>query len=372
MRILYEPGLDPGNRVGSRSMRARWMLVFALLLAGCDACARGPAPETIGSSRPVPAQEKSVERTVPTSDLKARELTWSYDRTPAGPMRVVVWIPPLPSPDTKLPVLVALHGRGESIKGPELGARGWVDDYWLPRADQRLRKPPLKRDDFLGMVTSGRLERLNESLATRPYRGVIVVCPFTPDILGGKREFSQADGFVRFVVDDLLPRVYRETPALGTPESTGIDGVSLGGRVSLLAGFGRPEAFGAVGALQAAFRPGEVSNLLSVAERAKTKSEQRVRLLSSDQDYFLGVTRVMSAGLRKVGVEHQLDIVRGDHSYEFNRGPGVYEMLLWHDRALRGEPFLGAVAEAPVDAGAEADAGETTRTRPFPSARPAR
>ena len=28
------------------------------------------------------------------------------------------------------------------------------------------------------------------------------------------------------------------------------------------------------------------------------------------------------------------------HSYRFNRGPGAYEMLLYHDRALRGLPAL--------------------------------
>ena len=27
-------------------------------------------------------------------------------------------------------------------------------------------------------------------------------------------------------------------------------------------------------------------------------------------------------------------------SYEFNRGPGVYEMLLFHDRVLRGDRGL--------------------------------
>ena len=31
--------------------------------------------------------------------------------------------------------------------------------------------------------------------------------------------------------------------------------------------------------------------------------------------------------------------VPGPHDYVFNRGPGVLEMLLFHDRALRREPL---------------------------------
>jgi hypothetical protein len=30
--------------------------------------------------------------------------------------------------------------------------------------------------------------------------------------------------------------------------------------------------------------------------------------------------------------------VPGPHDYEFNRGPGAYEMLMFHDRVLRGQP----------------------------------
>jgi hypothetical protein len=37
-------------------------------------------------------------------------------------------------------------------------------------------------------------------------------------------------------------------------------------------------------------------------------------------------------------VTHTFDTVLGTHSYRFNRGPGAYEMLLYHDRVLRGLP----------------------------------
>jgi len=40
------------------------------------------------------------------------------------------------------------------------------------------------------------------------------------------------------------------------------------------------------------------------------------------------------------GVDNELAVIPGPHDYEFNRGPGVYEMLVFHDRALRGEPMF--------------------------------
>jgi len=180
--------------------------------------------------------------------LPAQEITWDYPTTELGPMRVVVLIPEREA-DERLPVLVALHGRGEALKGPELGARGWVDDYKLGRAAERLLHPPLVTADFEGFVEPARLAALNAALAQKPYGGLIVACPYVPDMLGGDDPFAVAPPLAHFLVDMLIPRLYAETPALGTPASTGIDGVSLGGRAAVSVGLLRPESFGAVASL---------------------------------------------------------------------------------------------------------------------------
>jgi S-formylglutathione hydrolase FrmB len=62
------------------------------------------------------------------------------------------------------------------------------------------------------------------------------------------------------------------------------------------------------------------------------------RLLTSDGDYFLESTKAISAAMKQAGVPNTLFIARGPHDYPFNRGPAVYEMLLHHDRVLRGLP----------------------------------
>jgi enterochelin esterase-like enzyme len=270
----------------------------------------------------------------------ARELTWAYDSTGVGPMQVVVSLPERRS-GQRFPVLIAMHGRGEAFKGPVRGARGWIDDYGLPAALARLHAPPLTQTDFAKLADDERLGRFNATLAQRPYRGLIVVCPYTPDILAGDRPFSAAEPLTRFLVDELLPRIYRETPAIGSAQSTGVDGVSLGGRASILVGLARPEAFGAVGALQAAFDSADAPELTRRALAARRKNPKlEIRLLTSSGDYFLRANQNISKALAEAGVEHELVVIPGPHDYVFNRGPGVYEMLLFHDRALRGEKMF--------------------------------
>lgn len=323
----------------------RALIVCALLVAGCDGCthrappsAQAATPSTSVAAAPAPSLPKSAA--APPKTLPARELTWVYPHDAVGPMQVVVSIPKR-RPGQKFPVLVALHGRGEAFKGAARGARGWVEDYWMPRAIERLHHPPLTDQDFGGMSDPARLARINKSLAKQPYRGLIVVCPYTPDILAGKRLFSAAKPFARFVADELIPRVYRETPALGTQASTGIDGVSLGGRASLLVGFMRPRAFHVVASLQAAFDAAEAPALVRLAKKARQENPTLViRLLTSSHDFFREDNYEISHEMTRAGIPHKLVEVPGTHSYAFNRGPGVYEMLLFHDRALRGEPTL--------------------------------
>ena len=299
--------------------------------------------EPVASAEPLPKRQSGVAVAAvsnatsarPAARLPAEELIWTFEKTPVGRMSVVVVLPERTASD-RFPVLIAMHGRGETLKGPERGARGWVDDYALRRAIERLSAPPLVAKDFAGFADDERMRRLNSALAKEPYGGLVVVCPYTPDVLGREEPFTTAPPLAEFLVDTLIPKVYRETPALGTPQSTGIDGVSLGGRASFAVGFLRPEAFGAVAGLQAAFDPENAREFGARAARARAKNPSlNYRLLTSDADYYLGTTHKLGAALTRAGVPHDFLVTRGTHSYEFNRGPGAIEMLVYHDRVLR-------------------------------------
>jgi acetyl esterase/lipase len=60
-------------------------------------------------------------------------------------------------------------------------------------------------------------------------------------------------------------------------------------------------------------------------------------LLTSRHDGYREVNHNIAKALTAAGVPLTLNDVPGPHTYGFNRGPGVYEMLLWHDRSLRNK-----------------------------------
>lgn len=233
-----------------------------------------------------------------------------------------------------LPLVVALHGRGESGRGLEVGARAWRDDYGLEEVERRLRAPPIVAADLGGFTTPDRLGRINASLAAAPYRGIAVACPYAPDL--PDKSAAGSAGFARFVIEELLARARGNRAAPPDRRATGIDGVSMGGRLALLVGLGHPEVFGRVGALQPALRVDEARAFAALARDARKRADFALRLVSSEGDPFLPAVRALSARLVDEGVEHDLVVTPGPHDYAWNRGPGAAELLLWHERVARG------------------------------------
>jgi enterochelin esterase-like enzyme len=262
--------------------------------------------------------------------------TIAFGPAQGGPQQAVIVAPSGGPADARYPLLVALGGLGETRRGMAAGASGWVKDYWLDRAMTRLAAPPLVSADLQDLADPARLAAINASLAARPYRGLVVACPFTPDLLA-QRSLDNAGPFARFVSGRLLPRVRAEEPVESAVAATGIDGVSLGGRLSLLVALAEPGVFGAVGVTQGAFEPDEVAE---VAQRAATllrRGGLRLRLLTTDKDFYRDAIGAIHDALSAAGAAHDNLDLPGPHAYVFNRGPGGIEMLLWHDRVLRGE-----------------------------------
>lgn len=110
----------------------------------------------------------------------------------------------------------------------------------------------------------------------------------------------------------------------------------MGGRLALLVGLTRPDVFGAVGALQPAMKATEGAMFSALAGDAMKKNEILLRLVSSEADPFLSAIRATSETMRADGVTHEMLVVPGHHNYAWNRGPGGVEMVLWHERVLRG------------------------------------
>lgn len=323
-------------------MLGRRSFLLGLSLAGCSRCDRDAsgAPSVSGAASasstiaatvlPAVVPEKPE---ITDAGVGARGQLKTETWTLPGDGRAVAIVPAWAKPDEKLPMLFAFHGRGEANKGPALGVMGWPKDYALLRAIERVCTPPLTTQDFEGMVEAKRLAAHNDALRARPFAGLVVVCPYSPDV--DLRKPAQIREYSEYFMKTVLPRAKKELPVLGTPSSIGIDGVSLGGALALRIGFGNPEAFGALGTLQAAIGEDQVPELTELARAARAKNPSlKLRLLTSDKDYFRRALRTASTAWRTAGIEHDFEDVPGVHDYPFNRGPGAIEMLLWHDRLL--------------------------------------
>ncbi len=319
-------------------MLGRRSFLLGLPLTGCSRCERSSAGSPGGAREPAAsatALPTIVPGAPPMSDSgvgargQVKTETWSL----AGDGRAVTIVPAWTSPDERLPMLFALHGRGEALKGPALGVMGWPKDYALLRAIARVCAPPLTTDDFETFVEPTRQETHNEELAKRPFAGIVVVCPYSPDV--DLRKPPQVREYSDYLTKVVLPRATKELPVIGSAAATGIDGVSLGGALSLRIGMGHPDLFGAVGTLQPAIGEDQVLEFTELARAARAKNASlRLRLLTSKEDDFKRAIKSTSQAWRAARIDHDFEELPGPHDYPFNRGPGAIEMLLWHDRML--------------------------------------
>ncbi|MFO0613136.1 MAG: alpha/beta hydrolase-fold protein [Polyangiaceae bacterium] len=306
------------NRIGRRAFGS-------IAAAGfLSACSRSYAGQGSGSSAPSAAPAPSA----PSSEWRTLKFEASTDQ-PEGQVAQVL----VPPNSASLGTIIALHGKGESTKGLEGGAKGWQKDYELGRIHEKLLGGPIKSEDVKGFLGPKRLAKINASLSANPYSGLVVACPYAPNL--GKPKEDEVQPYARFLISTLLPKVSEATGAPRDRARTGIDGVSMGGRLALLVGLSHPEVFSSVGALQPQIEVKDAEWLADLALRANQNHKVSLRLVSSDDDPFLDSVKAFSAALDAVGVAHQKVITAGPHDYIWNKGPGGCEMLVFHERVLR-------------------------------------
>ncbi|MGZ3453451.1 MAG: alpha/beta hydrolase [Polyangiales bacterium] len=303
--------------------RRGFLSTLAAVTAACGrrpvAPAAAPPPRAAAAPAPAPPIEHSIE-----------VLDWAFPAEFGGEKRCVVLVPkPLPA-GVKLPVLVALHGLGETTD-PITGANAWLKAYELDRSYVRLFSPPLEPVAFQGFVTSERLTEINDDLAARPFGGLIVACPYLPKEIGGPVPIEL---YARWLGDRLLPKIRAELPADPSVKATGIDGVSLGGWAAIRIAMARPDLFGAVGALQPALIDAGMVEW-ATALIAEKLGKRPLRIVTSTEDLYRYTLTELDKRLRAKSIAHEFAITPGPHDYPWNKGPGGIEMLLWHDRVLR-------------------------------------
>lgn len=305
-----------------RAMKRRAFLSLSALSAAPVAA----APFAAWANAPAEAPPSRFA----SKDLEAHDLQVPGQRSLAR--RALVLAPRQRKAGAPLRALVLLHGLGET-GNEELGIRAWAELYGLIAAYERLRRPPIARTlPKARYLSDERIEELNRSLAKRPFEGLLLICPVTPNPYRPGPAAQTLDRYTEWLFDSLLPAV-RERVA---PFSTlGIDGCSLGGYVALEVFTRRPAAFAALGSVQGAFG---VERAEQYAKRITAALEGRrmpIHLETSSGDPYRKANELLARRLEALGAAATLRVPPGPHNQPWLQEIGTLEMLLWHDRNLR-------------------------------------
>lgn len=205
--------------------------------------------------------------------------------------KALVYTPPGFSKKKKYPVLYLLHGIGGDEK------------EWLNGASPQVILDNLYADKMLQpmlvVMPNGR------AMADDRATGNI----FAPD------KVEAFGRFERDLLDDLIPYVEKNYPALKNRENRAIAGLSMGGGQSLNFGLGNMDKFAWVGGFSSAPNTKQPELLLPNPEEAKEKLKL-LFISCGDKDYLLDVTQRTHDYLYQQGVPHVYYLEPGEHDFK--------------------------------------------------------
>ena len=246
-----------------------------------------------------------------------------------GGRRFTLVTPRWQNPDSPVPLVVFLHGLGETTN-ERLGAYAWLEKYGLGSAWQRLKRAPLERTSKRGEWTEPRLTEVNAELAARPFRGFAMACPFMPNPKGP----ADLDEYARWIEHSLIPRCRKEARVFGDAARTHLCGVSLGGYVALEMLVRLPHVFGACAVLQTAIGTWAAERY---AEKIARSPAKPMLVLTSTLDHWRSSSEALAAALDAKKIAPTLRIIPGPHDQPWLREAGTVEALHWLDRVSGAE-----------------------------------
>jgi enterochelin esterase-like enzyme len=213
--------------------------------------------------------------------------------------RFVLGVPTHLPPGARVPLLVLLHGLGETVD-ERMGAWAWFERYGLGTSYDRL-------------------------LAAGSMAGLVLACPFMPNLpIADPRAF---DAYTRWMVDVVAPRARQEaSSAVDAGAATYLAGCSLGGHFSLEFLLRRPEAFTAWGGVQTAI--GETAGQ-RYGQKLAALPTRELLVETSTADPFRAGNEALSKALARASVRHTFVELPGPHDQRWLRASGTERMLGW-------------------------------------------
>jgi enterochelin esterase-like enzyme len=296
---------------------------FLELLASSVAAAHAGQAEPRSKAQSGPAASPFVRH----------DLLLQGDRRTAK--NAVLFVPRQHARGSELPLLILLHGLGET-KSVALGLRAWPELYGLLDSYSRLASPPVEGAGICRRCIDGeRLALVNASLKARPFRGFAVVCPVTPNPHQVGPAAQTLDAYAAWIQERLLPAVGDRIRIADRGRKVAIDGCSLGGYVALETFVRRPALFAGAGMVQGAIGEAHVDRTARrVADALERVGARPLHLLTSSNDVYRRANERLSASLTRLGVSNRLELTVGAHDQLWLREIGTLTMLLWHDRGL--------------------------------------
>jgi pimeloyl-ACP methyl ester carboxylesterase len=278
------------------------------------------------SSAPSSAETEPAPSSDYDPDLDLRNLRLA-DLAEGG-RRFLVISPRYQNADRPIPLVVFLHGLGETTN-ERLGAYAWLEKYGLGSAWQRLKRPPIERTSKRGEWTQERLDEVNAELAARPFRGFAMVTPFMPNPHGA----ADHDAYAKWLETSVLPRARKEVHVHMDAEHTHLCGVSLGGYVGLEMLVRLPKVFGSFAGVQTAIGEWAAEGY---AEKISKLDPKSLYFLTSSLDHWKKSSDALAAALKARKVACETRVIPGPHDQPWLREAGTIEALHWLDRLDRG------------------------------------
>ncbi len=146
----------------------------------------------------------------------------------------------------------------------------------------------------------------------------LILAREVPPLIIVSTENTDSDPQAEAIYKDLIPFIESQYPIANDRRYRAVAGGSLGGIASYRLAFQYPEEFSSAGIFGAGAISGEEKQIISWLSSMAKSNGTRVFMDTGDEDLFmLERARVMESILDEAGIENQLHVGHGGHTYTY-------------------------------------------------------